>query len=595
MEEQDFKEIYKDISSLSSLKKLWRFLSRRRKKQSYFLLFSMILSGSLELINLSLLVPFLYTLQNKGEVNTISESKIGLSITNIILINNINTIASLFIFTIFISVLARLFVLWYGGALTARIGSDLGSQAYLNVLNQPYEYHIQINSSKLITTINSHTDSVIGALIALMLLITSTVVVTFILIGLLLINPLGATISLFTFAILYLIVGFWSRNSLRKNSVSVSNARNQQLKAIQEGLGAIREIILDHTQIEYFKIFSESSFILRTKTAFNQFLAGFPRYMLELIGLTTISILAIIISTNPNFKNYTIPILGTIALAAQRLLPAMQQIYSGWANLNAANISFAFLNELLELKGQKHFENKKAIKLRKSINFNSISFKYSSKGRKYIFQNLNFKINAGSRLGIVGPSGSGKSTFVDLIMGLLRPNEGDIIIDGNKLFNDKNNSFLIAWRSTIAHVPQHIFLSDDSISANIAFGIPESKRNKKLIIEASRKAQLYDYIINLPKGLNTKVGERGIRLSGGQRQRIGIARALYKKSSVVILDEATSALDSENESYVMDAIEKISRKVTIIIIAHRISTLKKCDNIISIKNGNIQYLDNSNI
>ena len=572
--------------------KLWGYLTAKRKKQSFFLFIFMIITGAFELLTLGLVMPFLFLLQNPNlSDNNTPHTKSIFGFVNFIDTNNLFIVSTLFILVISTLGLLRLFVLWYGGELTARIGTDLGSEAYKKVLKQPYQFHLLNNSSNLISTINGHTEQCIGAMVALLQLLTASVVLTFILTGLILLNPSGAIFSLLSFAIIYFLIGYWSRNSLKNNSLLVSNARNEQMKALQEGLGGIREIILDQSQDKYYSLFKKSSYILRTKTAFNQFLASFPKHTLESLGLILITTLGIVIINSENLREYTIPILGTIALAAQRLLPTLQQIYSGWANTKAALVSFSFLYKLLSLQEIKMPKSKCKFKLTKSIEFKSVYFKYEGEKSKNIFTDLNYLIPAGSIIGILGPSGGGKTTFADLLMGLLNPTKGSILIDGNILDQKVNKKLVRDWRSTIAHVPQHIFLTDDTISANITFGVSQDKVNINLLKDAASKAQLLEFILNLPEGFNTMVGERGVRLSGGQRQRIGIARALYKKASVIVLDEATSALDTKNEASVVNAIENLSKEITIIMIAHRISTLKRCQKIISIKNGKIIELE----
>ena len=268
---------------------------------------------------------------------------------------------------------------------------------------------------------------------------------------------------------------------------------------------------------------------------------------------------------------------------------------NGWANLRAAMVSFEFLSEILELKEDISALSISNFKLKKNIEFRSVSFEYEESNSRKVFTNLNFTIDAGTSLGILGPSGGGKTTFVNLIMGLLIPTEGDIFVDGKRLQPSKKNQIIRKWRSTIAHVPQHIYLTDNTIKSNITFGLTRDKIDEDLLREAAFKANLLDFILSLPNGFETLVGERGIRLSGGQRQRIGIARALYKKASVMILDEATSALDNQNEESVIKAIENLSKDITLIMVAHRVSTLRRCQKIISIDNGKISAVDRKKI
>ena len=283
----------------------------------------------------------------------------------------------------------------------------------------------------------------------------------------------------------------------------------------------------------------------------------------------------------------TIPLLGTVALGAQRLLPAVQQIFSAWASINGKKSSILNVLEILDKPlNISLYKDKKALDFKKYIQLSKIKFKYSNQNAN-ILENFNLKINKGERLGIIGSTGSGKSTLMDLIIGLLIAKDVSFLIDCSNLYNDKNQKKIKSWMLNIAHVPQNIFLSDNSILENIAFGIPKEKININKVIESTRAAQLENFIEDLPYKFHTFVGERGVRLSGGQRQRIGIARAFYRDPKVLILDEATSALDINTEKLIMDEISLLRKDLTIIIIAHRHSTLLKCDRIIEIKKGEI--------
>jgi ATP-binding cassette subfamily B protein len=282
-----------------------------------------------------------------------------------------------------------------------------------------------------------------------------------------------------------------------------------------------------------------------------------------------------------------IPLLGSLVLGSQRLLPIMQQAYGSWTSLQG---SLSSLTDILNLLNQpmplKIDQNSiRPINFEKSIDFINVSFTYNE-NNSFTLNNISFNIKKGDRIGFVGTTGSGKSTILDIIMGLLVPTEGKIEIDGCPITAKNYRN----WQSHIAHVPQSIFLSDSTILENIAFGVPSSKINSEEVVNAAKKAHIHDTIIELNEGYLTRVGERGIRLSGGQRQRIGIARALYKKADVIILDEATSALDNLTEQDVMSSIDQLEDNLTIIIVAHRITTLKSCDKIIELTNGQICFI-----
>jgi ATP-binding cassette subfamily B protein len=276
--------------------------------------------------------------------------------------------------------------------------------------------------------------------------------------------------------------------------------------------------------------------------------------------------------------------LGALALGAQRLLPALQQVYGAWATIAGSHASFEDTVELLDqpLPPDAMVPRPAPLPFREEIRFDNVRFRYAGDG-PWVIDHLNLVIPKGARVGLVGGTGSGKSTTLDLLMGLLPPTEGSIAIDGLAL----GGSAVRAWQACIAHVPQSIFLADTTLLQNIAFGTPPDAIDSERVRLAAQRAQIFEFIDSTPQGFETLVGERGVRLSGGQRQRIGIARALYKEASVLVLDEATSALDNSTERSVMDAIDGLSRDLTVIMIAHRLSTVRRCDTIVELEHGRV--------
>jgi ATP-binding cassette subfamily B protein len=279
-----------------------------------------------------------------------------------------------------------------------------------------------------------------------------------------------------------------------------------------------------------------------------------------------------------------IPVLGALALGAQRMLPMIQVIYQGWAQYSIYKGSLQDLIALLDVPSERITGVLPANvePFERSIQLDDVTFRYNPGGAAALAQ-VNLTIAKGERVGFIGKTGSGKSTLVDVIMGLLPPTEGNLCVDGRPMNPDAIGN----WKAQIAHVPQAIFLSDDSIAANIAFGVPEAEQDEQRVREAADRAGLGDFLDSLPRGLETSVGERGIRLSGGQRQRIGIARALYKRATVLVLDEATSALDNETEASVMESVARLGPDLTVILIAHRLSTVSGCDRIYRLDGGRI--------
>jgi len=309
---------------------------------------------------------------------------------------------------------------------------------------------------------------------------------------------------------------------------------------------------------------------------------------MESMGTVLIAGLAYVLSQRPDGITSAIPILAALALGLQRLLPALQQAYNSWSLMQGAHAS---LQDALDLLDQPMLQNmgeeKTALlSFENDISLKKVSFRYNRES-PWIFEGVDLKIKKGSRVGFIGGTGSGKSTMIDIIMGLLDPVHGALEIDGQKISSENRR----AWQSRIAHVPQTVFLTDNSIEENIAFGIPREKISYERIKLAAEQAQLAETIERWPEGYRTVVGERGIQLSGGQRQRIGIARALYKRADVIVFDEATSALDTETEMAVMLAIESLSQDITILIIAHRLNTLKNCHKIVEVKKEGILIRD----
>jgi ATP-binding cassette subfamily B protein len=301
--------------------------------------------------------------------------------------------------------------------------------------------------------------------------------------------------------------------------------------------------------------------------------------------MSMIALLAYGISIRNAGFAQAIPLLGALALGAQRLLPIMQQLYQSWSNLKGGQNSLEDVLDLIKqpLPSHSNEQMPEPIKFKSSIRLNNIGFRYLDEGPQ-VLRNISFEIQKGSRVGIMGVTGSGKSTLLDIVMGLLLPTTGTLEIDGASITAENFR----AWQIHIAHVPQAIFLADISIAENIAIGVPLEKIDIRRVKYAAQKAQIAQTIESWERQYQTLVGERGVRLSGGQRQRIGIARALYKKANVIVFDEATSALDNETEAAVMEAINAIGDDITVLMVAHRLTTLERCDQILEIQNGRIK-------
>jgi ABC-type multidrug transport system fused ATPase/permease subunit len=572
-------------STLSLLRRIWGHLSRRRRLQLAVLLLVMLVSGLAELVSLGAVLPFLAVLSNPQQLwqQPLIQGlalRVGYSQPQQLVL----PATAVFALAAVLAALIRLLNLWLNGRLAAAVGSDLSCEAYLRTLYQPYQVQVQRNSSTLITAITNHIALTVLALNAVLQIVSAFVVAAGLLIGLLLIDWLVAlsTAGLFGFA--YGLVAITSRRRLQQNGARIAAAANQRVKALQEGLGAIRDVLLDGSQATYLELYRRADRLQRQLESNNLFLSTFPRYALEALGLVAIALLGGLLVLQRGSGAAVIPLLGALALGAQRLLPALQQIYSGWANLNSFNASLAAVIELLE----QHLPHQQAVAepmaLHQSICLQGVRFRYAPELPE-VLQGLDLEIRRGERIGLIGSTGSGKSTLVDLLMGLLVPSGGRLLVDGLDLHDPAYAEHLAGWRAVVAHVPQSIYLADSSIAENIAFGVPRQAIDLDRVKQAAKQAQIAGFIESSPEGYASFVGERGIRLSGGQRQRIGIARALYKQARVIVLDEATSALDTSTEEAVMEAVEGLSRDLTMLMIAHRLSTVQRCDRLVRLDHG----------
>jgi ATP-binding cassette subfamily B protein len=478
----------------------------------------------------------------------------------------------------------RLLLLWASTRLSFATGADLSISIYRRTLYQPYAVHVARNSSEIINGISNKTNGVINILIMILNLISSSVMLSGILIALLSVDPVIALMAFGGFGVIYAFIIGLARNRLLINSQRIARESTHVIKSLQEGLGGIRDVLIDGSQAAYCQIYRNADLPMRRAQANNSFISASPRYAMEALGMLLIAALAYILAQQTDGVAKAIPVLGALALGAQRLLPVLQQAYASWSNILSGQASLQDALELLDQPLPDHADRPaaKPLPFREHITLKQLSFHYGPQ-TPWVLNNFNLTITKGSRIGFIGITGSGKSTLLDIVMGLLPPTEGMLEIDGQHVTAGNHR----AWQAHIAHVPQAIFLADSTIEENIAFGVPKDQIDHARVRQAAQQAQIAEAIETWPKQYQTIVGERGIRLSGGQRQRIGIARALYKQADVIIFDEATSALDNETEQAVMQAIEGLSEDLTILIIAHRLTTLKNCMQIVEIGNGGI--------
>ena len=571
---------------ITLLRRLWHHISPRRRGQFTLLLVLMLLASFAEILSIGAVLPFLGVLTAADRIFEIPAAQpiiqtLKLTEPKELLLPL--TIA--FGLAAVIAGIMRLLLLWVSTRLSFATGADLSISIYRRTLYQSYMVHCARNSSELIDGISGKTNGVIYSIIVPTLtLMSSSVMLVAILIALLALQPIIALVAFGGFGLIYMVIVRLTRKQLMVDSKCVARESTQVIKSLQEGLGGIRDVLIDGSQEIYCQIYRNADARLRRAQGNSLFISASPRYGMEALGTLLIAALAYSLAQQVDGIAKAIPILGALALGAQRLLPVLQQAYGSWTQMNSGQASLKDTLELLDQPLPDYTDQSiTQMPFNQSIILRQLSFCYGEQA-PYVLNQLNLTITKGSRVGFIGTTGSGKSTLLDIVMGLLQPTNGLLEVDGRPITSTNHR----AWQSHIAHVPQAIFLADSTMAENIAFGIPRDQINHSRVKRAAEQAQIAESIESWPKKYQTFVGERGIRLSGGQRQRIGIARALYKQADVIIFDEATSALDSATEQAVMQAIESLSKELTLLIIAHRLTTLRSCTQIVELSDGNIK-------
>ncbi len=568
------------------LQLLWSHISKHRRRQFGLLLGLMLVASFSEVLSIGAVLPFLAVLTSPERIFELSAAQPFIKALNLTVPSQLLLpltiafgVAALFAGT------TRLLLLWASTRLSYAVGAELSISIYRRTLYQPYAVHCSRNSSEIINGISSKTGVVINTIIMLLAFVSSAIMLISILVALLSVDPLTALVAFGGFGLIYIIIIRLTSKRLAINSKSMARDSTQVIKSLQEGLGGIRDVLIDGSQATYCEIYRNADLPLRRAQGSSSFIGISPRYAMEALGMILIAMLAYSLAKQSDGLAKAIPILGALALGSQRLLPVLQQAYLAWSGIKGGQVSLQDALELLEqpLPDYANQISAQLLAFNHSISLKRLGFRYNPQN-PYVLKEIDLTIPKGSRIGFIGATGSGKSTLLDIVMGLLQPTDGALEIDGQVITHTNNR----AWQLHIAHVPQAIFLTDGTVEENIAFGVPKDKIDSRRIRVAAAQAQIADNIESWPKQYQTFVGERGIRLSGGQRQRIGIARALYKQADVIIFDEATSALDNETEQAVMQAIEGLSKDLTLLIIAHRITTLKNCTQIVELGEGGIK-------
>jgi len=568
-------------------KKLFDLLTPAERGRVALLIILILVMALLDAIGVASIMPFIAVLSNPELVETNSILAALNQFSRAAGVEDFLFMMGLLVFFLLvISLIFKALTAYAMVRFTLMRESSIGQRLIAAYLHQPYVWFLNRHSAELGKTILSEITTVVhGGLVPMMTLVAQSIVSTVLLLLLFFVEPAIAVSVCAALGIAYCIVYRLMKKYLSMIGKERLEANKARFSAVSEVFNAVKEVKIGGLEDSYIKHFAKSATTYAKDNAAAHMVAQLPRFALEAIAFGGMLLLVLyLMASGKNFAS-VLPVIAVYALAGYRLLPALQQVYASISQLRFVGPALDSLHEdlmYLSISSPRDkIEDK--IALERFISLSNIDFAYPD-SQKSALRSINLDIAARSTVGLVGPTGSGKTTLVDLILGLLEPQGGTLCIDDQILgeFNRRG------WQKTVGYVPQHIYLSDDSVAANIAFGIKASDIDKDSLHRAAKIANLHDFVMNeLPSGYDTKVGERGIRLSGGQRQRIGIARALYHRPQVLILDEATSALDNLTEQAVMEAITALHSEITIILIAHRLTTVRLCDQIILLEKGEI--------
>ena len=575
---------------MKTLKKLIYFLTSQERKRAILLMGVILFMALLDMVGVASIMPFMAVLTNPGLVETNFILRTMFQTSGIFGVETnqqfLFALGTLFFVLLVTSLAFKAFTSYALAKFIQMCQFSIGKRLIESYLHQPYSWFLNRHSADLGKSILSEVGIIVGdGLKPMMNLIAQGIVCITLIILLILIDPKLALIVGSTFSVAYGLIYKLLHRFLSRIGKERFKANQLRFTAVSEAFGAAKEIKVGGLEQVYIKRFADPAKIYAQRMASVQIVSQLPKYALEAIAFGGMLLLILYLMLQSGTFATALPIIALYALAGYRLMPALQQIYSSITSMRFVVPALDALYE--DFKNLQPFDLKQSqevLPLNNNIILNHIYFNYPNTSRTAV-KDIYLNIPARTTVGLVGATGSGKTTTVDIILGLLEAQEGKLEIDG-KVINKDNRK---AWQRSIGYVPQNIYLADDTIAANIAFGTDVKDIDQQSVERVAKIANLHDFVINeLPKKYETTVGERGVRLSGGQRQRIGIARALYHNPQLLVLDEATSALDNLTEKAVMEAVHNLGKDITIILIAHRLSTVKKCDIIFLLENGELK-------
>lgn len=572
---------------LKLFRQAFRILEARDVSRVYRLLALSIVAALVEVLGIGSIAPFIAMLTNPELIDTnpyLNEAYTRLGFSDPMAF--LSLLAGIVVSIAVIRNVLFMFSQWLSSLYLSLFKHHLSTRLLTTYLAQPYSFFLNRNTVELQRNVVEETNKVIDGVIRPIIGLLTQLITCFLIIALLVVvRPIVALVTLGALGGFYLTIYSLANNRLQRLSVLRRAYRSRRFQLASEALSGIKPLILSGQQQGYAGDFEKNSLSNAIAEAKGAAISAIPRYGVEsiaMVGLILFTLYEIIVNGR---GTSVLPLVALYLFAGYRLLPALQSLYSNLTKIRFESASFDVVyRHLSDLTGKlPPKRTHDGFELQTGIELSNVSFTYP-KAEKPTIVDVSLTIGAKQSVAFVGRSGAGKSTLVDLILGILETDQGRIQIDGRPLEDAKPS-----WQAAIGYVPQHIYLSDDSIARNIAFGIDSSEIDHVKVVCAAKTAEVHDYVVNqLASGYDTLIGERGVRLSGGQRQRIGIARALYWNPSILVLDEATSALDNATENVVMDAIQKLSRNLTIVLIAHRTTTVQSCDKIFVLSNGRIE-------
>lgn len=580
---------------IDTIKKIAALLDKGEKRNAAILSLLTLFAGMMEAIGVASVFPFLSVL---SDPQVIFENKYLSLIYKELSFNDTREflifLGSLVLIVVVFGITLKTLNQYALAKFTQMRSHSLSLRLLKHYLYQPYTWFLSRHSADLGKSILSEVGQVVGqVLIPLGQVFANAVVGLFLISLLLLVNPWVAILAGIFLGGSYLLIYTVFRRYLTYIGKDRIQANRERFQIVQEAFGGIKEVKAAGLEAGYISAFTEPSRRNSQRQVSNLILGQLPRYILEAVAFGGIIVLVLSLLAVKDWKLASVlPTIGVFAFAGQRLLPALQKVYNNLSNMRFGSAALdALYDDMISNGGITGVSNQNRlrkktqspIKLNRYIEFNNVTYSYSN-SRQPALKKLNMRIPAKTTVGFVGPTGAGKTTAIDIVLGLLFPDSGQFLVDGNEI----TEANLAAWKLCSGYVPQQIFLADDTVAGNIAFGVTKEDINIDAVERAAKIAELHNFVINeLSNGYETMVGERGVRLSGGQRQRIGIARALYHDPDVLILDEATSALDNLTEKAVMEAVHNLGYKKTIILIAHRLSTVKNCDTVFMLEHGEL--------